>query len=1365
MKKITLICILLVAVRLFAVIDDPWGPKVIYNSGMSLTCRITVNGINATEDDLLMVAVGNEVRGKTNLERITNNSVPPNSVGRNFLIQSAHDGEVFNFYLWRPNPPTGELPRILTTTYTLISIVGGQHGGQGNYQTINFTISTVSVQGKVTLGVGGAGLPNVQMIVQNSTPTYNTSFYSSLVTNSQGEYCLPGISSGTRITFEPYNPAFAFTPQNYDNQSGLYSVVTQNFVATALATFTVTGTVKTIENQPIPGVFIYHDIYLDNDYSTDASGYFTFPLVQGSYVGVHPTKTGWTFSPPHVDINGITSNLTLEPFTGTPTYFTISGNTGIPDATVIYDCNNSSSGSVISDSNGYYVINNIIYADTVRVEPHKTGITFTPTDRTLSNVTSHQANINFNAGITNHTISGFIYLSGSALPGINIYIGNTPVATTSATGYYTFSRQFGEGFIFNPEANGYLFDPISRQVDNLITDLSSQNFDAEIIPTYPVTVSVKEGGTTPLDNVNIAYTVTGGLSGSGTTDTSGEVTFTLNATGSNITFTPSRIEYNFSPPSQILSGLGGAETVPFVATRKTFTITGNTGVGGVTITLSIGGTVTSDANGNFTIPDVPYGTTFTITPSLDGYTFLPTTYTVSNVTSDRNIGNPFTVTIIQYLVTVHCVDHLGANIQNVIVTYNAGTGYTNALGIFTFLADHGSNVVVTVRKNGIVFDQNTGQQSWITAPRTFDFTSRPATEYNLTGLVTLAGGSTPLEGVRIQAGDNFGMTIADGTYTVIIYEAGVFEITPSKTGYQFAPSQEFVNGATGPLTKNFTATINEYDIDGIVLKDGQPLTGVAITLNGTLYMTTNSNGQFSLRATHGSLNTIVPSKAGHVFTPTEYQLPALLVPISNLVFEAEPQPILISGYVVTNHNPGFPVMAVTVYDLNSSRSVSTDDTGLYSMRVFYGENVLLRPEKTLYSFSPADTLLPNVTSLISNQDFIATAICDTVSFSHTSDIYPAPISVTLSNTDTEAEIRFTRDGSTPNATSELFTTGQPIYLPRDSNLTIKAIAIKDYCQSSAITQRHYIVSGLSYKPSIILESGSFTHAIAVTIDMPDYIPNLNLPDGDINDYQIYYTTNGSTPTSNSYLYTEPVFINKNTVLKAAIMRQHYIVEPDSVAVGYYEINHIMSLRFLDTIYLLENGYNLTLDLRNYLTDSVAGEHEYTVSLVEQPQYLGYTTSAPANLQIIQPLDWYGSDNMQVKIQYIPTPLPPSAYPFESEPPDPATLNWAVDTVYIYVHSSSDSDETASVPEEKMLTNYPNPFNPVTTVEFTLPADNDVELAVYNIKGQLIQQLAHQRYTKGAHRVIWDASGQSSGIYFVALKYAGLTKIHKMVLMK
>jgi len=202
MKKILFICVLLVAVQLVAIITDPWVSRVEYGVGMTLSCQITVNGTPATVNDLLMVAVDNEVRAKADLQNIP---TLPGSVGRNFLIQSADPTEVFNFYLWRPDEY-----QMWTTTFTLNSEPGGH---VGNYLLIDFSAPTPSVHGRVTEGVDGHAIPNVEMIVRSIESNYDDSNFTTLVTNSDGEYCLPAILPGSNIGFEPRHPDYTFFPE------------------------------------------------------------------------------------------------------------------------------------------------------------------------------------------------------------------------------------------------------------------------------------------------------------------------------------------------------------------------------------------------------------------------------------------------------------------------------------------------------------------------------------------------------------------------------------------------------------------------------------------------------------------------------------------------------------------------------------------------------------------------------------------------------------------------------------------------------------------------------------------------------------------------------------------------------------------------------------------------------------------------------------------------------------------------------------------------------------------------------------------------------------------------------------------------
>lgn len=80
-------------------------------------------------------------------------------------------------------------------------------------------------------------------------------------------------------------------------------------------------------------------------------------------------------------------------------------------------------------------------------------------------------------------------------------------------------------------------------------------------------------------------------------------------------------------------------------------------------------------------------------------------------------------------------------------------------------------------------------------------------------------------------------------------------------------------------------------------------------------------------------------------------------------------------------------------------------------------------------------------------------------------------------------------------------------------------------------------------------------------------------------------------------------------------------------------------------------------------------------------------------------------------------------------------------------------------------NFPNPFNPSTTIRFSLSQPTNVQLKVYDILGAEIATLLNTRLAQGEQNVIWDASNQSSGIYFYRLitDQGVLTK--KMMLIK
>jgi len=91
-------------------------------------------------------------------------------------------------------------------------------------------------------------------------------------------------------------------------------------------------------------------------------------------------------------------------------------------------------------------------------------------------------------------------------------------------------------------------------------------------------------------------------------------------------------------------------------------------------------------------------------------------------------------------------------------------------------------------------------------------------------------------------------------------------------------------------------------------------------------------------------------------------------------------------------------------------------------------------------------------------------------------------------------------------------------------------------------------------------------------------------------------------------------------------------------------------------------------------------------------------------------------------------------------------------------------------EFKLEGNYPNPFNPQTTIRFTIPRPSEVSIAIYNIRGELVEIVAERLFSTGSHEVTWTPGNveqkfYSSGIYFYRVSTPEKEKAGKMLLLK
>jgi len=95
----------------------------------------------------------------------------------------------------------------------------------------------------------------------------------------------------------------------------------------------------------------------------------------------------------------------------------------------------------------------------------------------------------------------------------------------------------------------------------------------------------------------------------------------------------------------------------------------------------------------------------------------------------------------------------------------------------------------------------------------------------------------------------------------------------------------------------------------------------------------------------------------------------------------------------------------------------------------------------------------------------------------------------------------------------------------------------------------------------------------------------------------------------------------------------------------------------------------------------------------------------------------------------------------------------------------------NIPEKFGLSqNYPNPFNPTTVISYQLPVNSDVQLQIYNIRGQLVKTLIDREIEAGYHQIHWNGQNEigrpvASGVYFYILSTPTFTEVKKMVLLR
>ncbi|HPK83718.1 MAG TPA: chitobiase/beta-hexosaminidase C-terminal domain-containing protein [Candidatus Syntrophosphaera sp.] len=372
----------------------------------------------------------------------------------------------------------------------------------------------------------------------------------------------------------------------------------------------------------------------------------------------------------------------------------------------------------------------------------------------------------------------------------------------------------------------------------------------------------------------------------------------------------------------------------------------------------------------------------------------------------------------------------------------------------------------------------------------------------------------------------------------------------------------------------------------------------------------------------------------------------------------------------------------------------------------------------------------------------------TPTFNPPAGVYAQPISVTISSTTPGATIRYTTDGSNPTETSTQYTS--PISL--DTNTTLKAIAFASGFDPSYVATASYIfpqvVQNMTQLRNQTVGDGTvYMVAGEVILTFKQNFRNQKyVQDNEagvlIDDTAGMITTNynlldgitgltGTIAFYNNMLQLTPVAdpgpatSTNNTIVPPTVT----IAQINANVASYQaRLVRIANAHFVESG-TFETGHNYTLE-------DDTGTIVFRTTFYDA-DYIG------------EPIP-VGNFNVRVLVnQFNQTPQVTAR----------ALSDW----------SGVPNEDNVATPT-RLLGNYPNPFNPSTTISFTTAKAAPVQITIYNLKGQAVRTWNLETEVGGNHSVQWDGLDDnglslSSGVYFYRMFSGAYSSTRKMVLMK
>ena len=478
-----------------------------------------------------------------------------------------------------------------------------------------------------------------------------------------------------------------------------------------------------------------------------------------------------------------------------------------------------------------------------------------------------------------------------------------------------------------------------------------------LMPTFPVSVFASwSGGDVVLPGSSISGTITPSASGAGATVTlsgaasasvtansSGAYTFT-GLTNGSYTVTPSKSGFTFSPSSQAVT-VNGANVTAVNFSTVTYTISGTisgTGGNGATVTLSgpASATVTANSSGAYTFTGLTNGT-YTVTPSMTGFSFSPTSQTVTVNGANVTAVNFSTVT---YTIS-GTISGTGGNGATVTLSGAASASVTaNSSGAYTFTGMANGSYTVTPSMTGFTFTP--ASQAVTVSSANVTGVNFSTVTYTISGTISGTGGN----GATVTLSGAASATVtanSSGAYTFTGVANGSYTVTPSKSGFTFSPTSQAVTVSSANVTGVNFSTVT-YTISGTISGTGG--NGATVTLSGaaSATVTANSSGAYTFTGLASGSYTVTPSLTGFTFSPTSQAVTVSSANVTAVNFST------VTYTLSGNLSPAANGSGATLtLGGASSATTSAGSSGNYSFSGLTNGTYSVTPSKSGYTFSPA----------------------------------------------------------------------------------------------------------------------------------------------------------------------------------------------------------------------------------------------------------------------------------------------------------------------------------------------------------------------------------------------------------------------------